>query len=39
MFDFDPNKNYYEILWVAEWASEDEIKKAFRETCFEASSW
>ncbi len=31
MFDFDPNKNYYEILWVSEDASEDEIKKAFRK--------
>ena len=29
--DFDPKKNYYEILWVAEDASEDEIKKAFRK--------
>ena len=29
--DFDPKKNYYEILWVAEDASDDEIKKAFRK--------
>lgn len=29
--DFDPNKNYYEILWVWEDASADEIKKAFRK--------
>lgn len=28
--DFDPKKNYYEILWVSEDASEDEIKKAFK---------
>lgn len=31
MFDFDPQKNYYDILWVSEDASEDEIKKAFRK--------
>jgi DnaJ-class molecular chaperone len=30
MFDFDPQKNYYDILWVSETASEDEVKKAFR---------
>ncbi len=29
--DFDPKKNYYEILWVSEDATEDEIKKAFRK--------
>ncbi len=29
--DFDPNKNYYEILWVSEDADEKEIKKAFRK--------
>lgn len=29
--DFDPKKNYYEILWVSEDASDDEIKKAFRK--------
>lgn len=29
--DFDPKKNYYEILWVSENASQDEIKKAFRQ--------
>ena len=29
--DFDPKKNYYDILWVSETASTDEIKKAFRK--------
>ena len=29
--DFDPKKNYYEVLWVSESASIDEIKKAFRK--------
>ena len=29
--DFDPKKNYYEILWVPEDASDDDIKKAFRK--------
>ncbi len=29
--DFDPKKNYYEVLWVSESASVDEIKKAFRK--------
>lgn len=29
--DFDPKKNYYEILWVSEEATDDEIKKAFRK--------
>jgi len=29
--DFDPKKNYYEILWVAEDASDEDIKKAFRK--------
>lgn len=28
--DFDPQKNYYDILWVSEDANADEIKKAFR---------
>lgn len=31
MFDFDPKKNYYDILGVGESANEDEIKKAFRK--------
>jgi curved DNA-binding protein len=31
MFDFDPKKDYYKILGVAEGASEEEIKKAFRK--------
>jgi len=30
-FDFDPNKDYYTILWVSENASQEEIKKAFRK--------
>jgi molecular chaperone DnaJ len=29
--DFDPNKDYYSILWVSENASQEEIKKAFRK--------
>ncbi len=29
--DFDPQKNYYDILGVAEDASQDEIKKAFKK--------
>jgi len=29
--DFDPKKNYYDILWVSEDASQDEIKKAFKK--------
>lgn len=31
MFDFDPKKDYYKILWVDENATEEEIKKAFRK--------
>lgn len=29
--DFDPKKNYYEILWVAENATQEDIKKTFRK--------
>lgn len=29
--DFDPSKNYYDMLWVSEDASADDIKKAFRK--------
>lgn len=29
--DFDPNKNYYDILWVWEDADDDAIKKAYRK--------
>ncbi len=29
--DFDPKKNYYDILWVSEDASEEDIKKAYRK--------
>ena len=31
MFDFDPQKNYYDVLWVSETATDDVIKKAFRK--------
>ena len=30
MYDFDHTKDYYAILWVAQTASPEEIKKAFR---------
>lgn len=29
--DFDPKKNYYDILGIAEDANEDDIKKAYRK--------
>lgn len=29
--DFDPKKNYYDILWLSEDASADDIKKAYRK--------
>ena len=29
--DFDPKKNYYEVLWVEESATTEDIKKAFRK--------
>lgn len=32
MYDFDPQKDYYKILWLTDAASEDEIKKAFRKS-------
>lgn len=31
MFDFDPQKNYYEILWLDENASEEDIKKTYKK--------
>ena len=33
--DFDPKKNYYEILGIAEDADEDEIKKAYRKAAMQ----
>lgn len=31
MPDFDPNKDYYRVLWIDENASQEDIKKAFRK--------
>ena len=31
MYDFDPKKDYYKMLWIEKDASDDEIKKAFRK--------
>jgi molecular chaperone DnaJ len=33
--DFDPKKNYYEILGIAEDANEDDIKKAYRKAAMQ----
>jgi DnaJ-class molecular chaperone len=33
--DFDPQKNYYEILGVSEDATKDEIKKAFKKAAIQ----
>ncbi len=31
MYDFDPQKDYYKVLWIEKNANNDEIKKAFRK--------
>lgn len=31
MYDFDPQKDYYKVLWIDKNATDDEIKKAFRK--------
>lgn len=31
MFDFDPKKNYYDVLWISEDSSEEDIKKAYKK--------
>ncbi len=31
MYDFDPKKDYYKMLWVSEDANKDDIKKAFKK--------
>ncbi len=31
MYDFDPKKDYYKILWISEDASKDDVKKAFKK--------
>jgi len=31
MYDFDPKKDYYAVLWIVEDANPDDIKKAFKK--------